>query len=98
MTTRYALVASDRTEIEAYLPENYKVLTRERPGDADERYPNGVTLISGKDVAGWTLDDYVIPRLASGLYFARECDSREAGEAALRAAEVLAGRFGEVRA
>lgn len=29
-------------------------------------------LIAGEDIAGWTLDDYVLPRLASGLYFARE--------------------------
>lgn len=29
-------------------------------------------LIGGVDKAGWTLDDYVIPRLASGLHFAKE--------------------------
>jgi hypothetical protein len=29
-------------------------------------------LIAGRDVAGWTLDDYVIPRLASGMYYAEE--------------------------
>ena len=31
-------------------------------------------MIGGRDVAGWTLDAYVIPRLASGLYFATEID------------------------
>jgi hypothetical protein len=29
-------------------------------------------LIEGEDNAGWTLDGYVIPRLASGLIFAKE--------------------------
>jgi hypothetical protein len=33
-----------------------------------------VTVIAGEDVAGWMLDDYVIPRLASGLIFANEID------------------------
>lgn len=33
--------------------------------------PPGI-LITGHDVAGWTLDGYVIPRLASGAIFARE--------------------------
>jgi hypothetical protein len=31
-----------------------------------------VFLIGGRDSCGWTLDDYVIPRLASGMYFAEE--------------------------
>jgi len=31
-----------------------------------------VVLIEGYDRAGWTLDDYVIPRLASGLIVAKE--------------------------
>jgi hypothetical protein len=31
-------------------------------------------VIQGEDNAGWTLDDYVIPRLASGLHFAKEID------------------------
>ena len=35
---------------------------------------DGQTVIAGRDVAGWTLDAYVIPRLASGLYFAAEVD------------------------
>ena len=30
------------------------------------------TVIGGYDNAGWTLDGYVIPRLQSGLYFAKE--------------------------
>lgn len=45
--------------IERYLPGNYRVV--------------GV-LIEGEDNCGWTLDEYVLPRLASGLYFGREID------------------------
>ncbi len=49
--------------VRALLPGNYKVgynsLTKQ-------------FMITGKDVAGWTMDDYVIPRLASGLIFAEE--------------------------
>lgn len=48
--------------IQAYLPRNYTVLMG----------PDGNWLIVGYDSAGWTLDDYVIPRLASGLHFAEE--------------------------
>jgi hypothetical protein len=61
---RYALVASDAPAITAYLPSNYRIL-----GTVD-----GQTVIAGRDQAGWTLEGYVIPRLASGLYFATEID------------------------
>jgi len=51
------------SDVRALLPGNYKVgynsLTKQ-------------FMITGKDVAGWTMDDYVIPRLASGLIFAEE--------------------------
>lgn len=63
-STRQALVqgASDRIDaIRRFLPSNY---TAEAVG-LD-------VLITGEDVAGWTLDGYVIPRLASGLYRADE--------------------------
>ena len=49
--------------VRALLPDNYKVAY------------NSLTkqfMITGHDVAGWTMDDYVIPRLASGLIFAEE--------------------------
>ena len=49
-------------EVSAYLPGNYRVLWSD-----DER-----VMIAGNDNAGWTLNDYVIPRLASGLIHARE--------------------------
>lgn len=48
--------------IGAYLPDNYTVLVDQE----------GQTLIAGYDYAGWTLDGYVIPRLASGLIWAEE--------------------------
>jgi hypothetical protein len=46
----------------AYLPRNYRVT-----GEDDE-----FVYFEGHDNAGWTLDDYVIPRLASGLIYAEE--------------------------
>jgi hypothetical protein len=64
MLMRYALVAGRSEQIVAYLPDNYQVL-----GSVD-----GQTVIGGRDAAGWTLDAYVLPRLASGLYFATEID------------------------
>jgi hypothetical protein len=48
--------------VAAYLPSNYKVT------EVHDTY----AVIAGVDDAGWTLDDYVIPRLASGLFFAKE--------------------------
>jgi hypothetical protein len=54
----YINAAPDR--VRQYLPNNYTVA--ESPAD-------GPTLVVGQDVAGWTLEDYVLPRLASGLMF-----------------------------
>ena len=57
---RRALIAGVDLSVErvaAYLPENYKVV--------------GI-VVQGHDDAGWTLDDYVLPRLASGLMFGEE--------------------------
>ena len=48
--------------VRAYLPANYSA----------EQADCGDILITGEDSCGWTLDGYVIPRLASGLIFARE--------------------------
>jgi hypothetical protein len=60
---RYAKVRSIHVQvIERYLPGNYRVT-----GQVGEW-----TYIAGHDVAGWTLQDYVIPRLASGLYHCEE--------------------------
>lgn len=80
---RYAIVrnARDRSEAEAYLPDNYKVIGEliEREGQV----PYGCTangteqlvfVIAGEDVAGWTLDGFVRPRYASGLIQTEEID------------------------
>lgn len=56
----------DRERLERFLPSNYRVV--EQLGDA--RW-----IIAGRDHAGWTLDDYVLPRLASGSIYGRELES-----------------------
>lgn len=71
--TRYAEVvvsaganpAKLAERVAAYLPPNYRV-------EWDNADGGPTVTITGRDVAGWTLDGYVIPRLASGLIFARE--------------------------
>jgi len=68
--TRYAIRLTVNAErdlrvVQRYLPSNYSasaVSTPDGPG----------ILISGIDVAGWTLGGYVLPRLASGNLSARE--------------------------
>lgn len=45
-----------------YLPGNYKVV----------KVTSTCITVEGRDNAGWTLEDYVIPRLGSGLIHARE--------------------------
>ncbi len=72
MNLRFAIVQNeiDRDRVVPYLPGSYDVqqFTLGLPdGEVVERL-----MIIGVDVAGWTLDDYVIPRLASGLIFAEE--------------------------
>jgi hypothetical protein len=56
--------------VAAYLPSNYSVV-----GSAIG-VVEGV-LIQGEDSMGWTFDDYVEPRLASGLMFATKVDERD---------------------
>jgi hypothetical protein len=61
---RTALIKGQADRIDAikrYMPSNYFA---EVDGDT--------VVIHGYDNAGWTLDGYVIPRLASGLYRAEE--------------------------
>ena len=48
--------------IAAYLPANYSVIA------SSDAWVD----IAGRDDAGWTMDGYVIPRLRSGLFFAKE--------------------------
>lgn len=68
---RFATVtnANHRDHLEAYLPSNYKVLVSQAIEDGV------VFIIGGEDNAGWTLDEYVIPRLGSGLIFAEEIEN-----------------------
>lgn len=94
---RYALVknARSRREVEAYLPDNYRVVYEYATSgyDADDKPLNPAALedrerygvgpneklvlgfvISGEDKAGWGLDTYVSPRMASGLIWVDEID------------------------
>ncbi len=77
MMKRYALITGHRADpktITAYLPSNYKILW---VGEWEE-YPGGpvgpAVVIEGRDYAGWTLHQYVIPRLGSGMIHATEID------------------------
>lgn len=51
----------EQADVDAYLPDNYMC-------DVD-------MTVWGEDHAGWTLDGYVIPRLASALIFYEEVSS-----------------------
>lgn len=66
MSLRYAMVYGARHvgEVEAYMPDNYRVVQSAMSSDARPRLE---VLIAGEDAAGWTLDGYVIPRLGSGM-------------------------------
>lgn len=55
--------------VRRYLPANYTAHT--------EFWDQWQIVITGQDHCGWTLDDYVIPRLASGLYWAEEIELPE---------------------
>jgi hypothetical protein len=70
--TRYATVRGNgltREGLSRYLPANYAVIGVRAEGES----PNdAVFVIAGTDNAGWTMEDYVIPRLASGLIWAKE--------------------------
>jgi len=74
MSARFAFVhnARRREEVAAYLPAAFAVLGE---GMQDTRT---FYVIGGYDNAGWTLDGYVIPRLASGLIFADEVSEQQA--------------------
>lgn len=57
------------TRIAAYLPSGWRVDPRPMgPLDNSGRVEFWA-VITGEDFAGWTLEDYVMPRLASGLIF-----------------------------
>ena len=83
---RYAIVRGARTrrEAEAYLPDGYRVLGElvEQRREFCSISPDGTILrdektvfvIGGSDHFGWTLDGYIIPRLASGSMGCEEID------------------------
>lgn len=61
---RVAIVnAAEEPVIKRYLPSNYGCF----------QYGFDVIIV-GTDLAGWTMQDYVLPRLHSGLYFPHEID------------------------
>ena len=53
--------------VEAYLPTGYRVVDADVVGTTGDS-----VIIEGDDHAGWTLDGYVLPRLASGGIFGWE--------------------------
>lgn len=56
---QYALINTNRVgTVQRYLPSNFAATAL-----------GAFTLVFGEGVRGYTLEDYVIPRLASGLYF-----------------------------
>lgn len=68
--TRTALIKGNGVTLQrvaAYLPSNYEVWGWDDTGTA--------VVVKGHDSAGWTLDDYVLPRLASGCLFGTEVQS-----------------------
>ena len=67
---RIAIVHTGKaSQVADYLPSNYRVIGR--------TVDNAGTVIIGVDDHGWTLDDYVIPRLGSGLMRCEEVFHRE---------------------
>jgi len=81
MTERTAIItghSGTRTldQIRAYLPANYTADTELTEYASSLHFGGYISqtriVIRGHDVAGWTLDGYVIPRLASGLIWAEE--------------------------
>lgn len=69
--TRFATIRNARSakEVWAYLPFNYNIVGGDI-GQPDEP----VYVIAGDDSAGYTLDGYVGPRMASGGIWCREVD------------------------
>ena len=73
---RYAIITttSERDNVAAYLPSNYEVIYSE-PSREDFARPHWRSVvIAGEDHAGWGLDTYVLPRLASGMFHGKEID------------------------
>lgn len=60
--TRVLVTTATPERVAPYLPSNFVVL-----GEYE-----GTTFIVGRDVAGWTVEDYVRPRLLSALITTEE--------------------------
>lgn len=61
--TREALIrCNDPEKVARFLPNNYTVVG----------FNSETVTVRGQDHYGWTLDGYVLPRLASGLIFGEE--------------------------
>ena len=70
---RYAEVLGrglTKAQLERYLPSNYNVISESY--EFPDQSGHNTFFIEGRDNAGWTLDGYVAPRLASGLIGCRE--------------------------
>ncbi len=95
---RYALVSTHSATpetIDRYLPANYQrvaevdlLVENVRLRDGDGNILRKYVLIEGEDNSGWTLDGYVIPRLASGLIGAHAIDKSHPAMKALAAATI----------
>mgnify|MGYP003677767850 CR=1 FL=1 len=81
---RVAVVLDDaisEEHVQNYLPQGYTAKIEYLPGNQAGKTSNAMRIvIRGYDIAGWTLDDYVIPRLASGMIVAVEVFATEAFE------------------
>ncbi len=74
---RYALIQGLRCEptvVRSYLPSNYRVLWSGLFGATGRLPPEPTIVVEGRDSSGYTLDGFVLPRLGSGGYGAREID------------------------
>ena len=73
---RVAVVLDDaisEEHVQNYLPQGYTAKIEYLPGNQAGKTSNAMRIvIRGYDTAGWTLDGYVIPRLASGMIVAIE--------------------------
>jgi hypothetical protein len=73
---RYAIITItwERDNPAAYLPSNYRVIYTEPSQEPYAREGWKSVMIAGEDNAGWGLDSYVLPRLASGNMHGKEID------------------------
>ena len=69
-------IAETMERVAAFLPSNYTVSRWKWAEDEDEvrAWGAAVIIVVGEDYAGWTAEDYVLPRLASGLLFGKVVD------------------------